>query len=340
MTIEFATLGSCSSRNIFYSKLNADYKKYFKINKSLEFVNMVSLMSDPIEFDEKLINSNNKYNDDYIKEDLNKKYLDFLKEDENIEYLIIDTFFDAEFNNLIVGKNQYLTESTRFKDTAFYDSVKDNERISIQENFDEYFDLWKDSYKRFFEFIHANCPNFKIVLNCSRSVYKYLKDGNIAVHRGFKIRARDNKYRNIFDTHILENYDVDVLPFDETTLTDIKHIFGRHPTHYETRYYTDKTYQLNEIIKRNSTLGIDDEFNRDIRQLLRNNQIIAMKASSITYEQNEEIDELNKNINELNRNVDRLTRKNDYLESEIDAMKNSNSWKMTEPLRNMKRKIN
>lgn len=339
MTIEFATLGSCSSRNIFYSKLNADYKKYFKINKSLEFVNMVSLMSDPIEFDETLINSNNKYNDDYIKEDLNKKYLDFLKEDENIEYLIIDTFFDAEFNNLIVGKNQYLTESTRFKDTAFYDSVKDCERISIQENFDEYFDLWKDSYKRFFEFIHTNCPNFKIVLNCSRSVYKYLKDGNIAIHRGFKIRARDNKYRNILDTHILENYDVDVLPFDETTLTDINHIFGRHPTHYETRYYTDKTYQLNEIIKRNSSLGIDDELNRDIRQLLRNNQILAMRSSSITYEQNEEIDDLNKKINELNRDVAKLTRNKDYLESEIDAMKNSNSWKMTEPLRKMKRKM-
>ena len=199
--------------------------------------------------------------------------------------------------------------------------------------------MWKDSYKRFFEFIHTNCPNFKIVLNCSRSVFKYLKDGNIAIHRGFKIRARDNKYRNILDTHILENYDVDVLPFDETTLTDINHIFGRHPTHYETRYYTDKTDQLNEIIKRNSSLGIDDELNRDIRQLLRNNQILAMRSSSITYEQNEEIDDLNKKINELNRDVARLTRNKDYLESEIDAMKNSNSWKMTEPLRKMKRKL-
>lgn len=339
MTSEFATLGSCSSRNIFYSKLNADYKKYFKINDSLEFVNMISLMSNPIEFDEESVNTNTKYNDTYIKMDLNKKYLDFLKEHQNIEYLIIDTFFDVEFNNLIVGKNQYLTESTRFKDTAFYDTVKDNERISIQENFDEYFDLWKDSYNRFFEFIYKNCPNFKIILNCSRSVYRYLKDGEIHEHPGFIIRARDNKYRNILDTYILENYDVDVLTFDDTTLTDINHIFGRHPTHYETRYYNEKTDQLNEIINRNLTLGHDNEFNRHIRQLLRNDQIQKMVVSNYYYEKDEENVELNKEIKELNRKVNRLTRQNTYLESEVDAMKNSNSWKMTEPLRNLKRKM-
>lgn len=339
MIKEFATLGSCSSRNIFYSKLNENYKDYFKINDSLEFVNMVSLMSDPIEFDEASVNTNTKYNDNYIKMDLNKKYLDFLKESQNIEYLIIDTFFDVEFNNLIVGKNQYITESTRFKDTSFYETVKDNERISIQDNFDEYFELWKDSYKRFFEFLHENCPNFKVILNCSRSVFRYLKDGEIHEHPGFVIRARDNKYRNILDTHILENYDVDILPFDDTTLTDITHIFGRHPTHYETRYYTEKTEQLNEIIKRNETLGLDDDFNRHIRQMLRNNHIQKMVVSNFYYEKDAENLELNNEIKELTRQVNRLTRQNNYLESEIDAMKNSNSWKMTEPLRNLKRKM-
>lgn len=340
MTSDFATLGSCSSRNIFYSKLNADYKRYFKINDSLEFVNMVSLMSDPIEFDEKSVTTDTPYNDNYIKMDLNKKYLDSLKEHQNIEYLIIDTFFDVEFGNLIVGKNQYITESTRFRDTEFYNSIKDNDRISIHENFDEYFDLWKDSYKRFFEFINKNCPNFRIILNCSRSVFRYLEDGEIIEHPGFKVRSFDNRYRNILDTYLLENYDIDVLGFDETTLTDINHIFGRHPTHYETRYYTEKTDQLNDIINRNSVLGFDNEFNQSIRQSIRTAQIQTMRLSTMNCQKDEEIRKLNMDINQLNWNVDKLSQQKSSLENEIDAMKNSNSWKMTEPLRNLKSKMN
>ena len=339
MTSEFAVLGSCSSRNIFYGKINENYKEYFKINKSIEFVNMVSMMSNPIEFDEGLINSNNKYNDDYIKEDLNKRYLNFLKGNENIEYLIIDTFFDVEFNNLIVGENQYLTESTRFKDTDFYDAVKDNDRISIKDDFDEYFDLWKDSYNRFFEFIYENCPNFKIILNCSRSVYKYRDGDEIAEHPGFKYRAKDNEFRNILDIHILENYDVDLLSFDDTTLADINHIFGRHPTHYETRYYTEKTQQLNEIINRNLTLGFDSELNRDIRRLRRKNQIQKMELTNCKYKNEREINGLSNEIKGLSNEINRLSKKNSNLESELDAMKNSRSWRYTEVLRNMKRKM-
>ena len=64
-----------------------------------------------------------------------------------------------------------------------------------------------------------------------------------------------------------------------------------------------------------------------------------MVVSNFYYEKDAENLELNNEIKELTRQVNRLTRQNNYLESEIDAMKNSNSWKMTEPLRNLKRKM-
>lgn len=332
MISEFASLGSCSSRNIFYSKLNENYKSYFKINKSIEFVNMVSMMSNPTEFNEKLLRPDTGHNKDYIREDFNKKYLDFLKEDDIVEYIIIDTFYDVEFNNLVIGKNQYLTDSTRLRELDLYNSVKDYDTIGIKNDFDNYFELCKKSYDRFFKFIYKNRPSIKIILNCSRSAYKYLKDGEIVECPGFKNRSKDNKFRNILDSYILKNYDIDILPFDDSTLIDINHIFGPHPTHYETRYYVEKTYQLNEIINRNSTLGLDNELNQNIRQLRRNNQIQKMEIINCNFENDEEIKELNKRLN-------RLSKKNDYLESELDAMLNSNSWKMTEPLRNLKRKL-
>ena len=84
MATQFATLGSCSSRNIFYSKINENYKSYFRINRSIEFVNMISLMSKPVEYDKESFLSENAF-DNYIKEDLEKSYLNFLKDDEIIE---------------------------------------------------------------------------------------------------------------------------------------------------------------------------------------------------------------------------------------------------------------
>ena len=88
---EFSTFGSCSSRNIFNSKINKDYKKYFKINKSVEASTLISLMSTPIEVDEKLLKSNNKYDTICVKDDLSKDFLNFIKKDY-VDYIILDTF--------------------------------------------------------------------------------------------------------------------------------------------------------------------------------------------------------------------------------------------------------
>ena len=331
MVTEFATLGSCSSRNIFYSRINENYKSYFSINKSIEFVNMISLMSNPVEFDKESFLSESAY-DGYVVEDFEKTYLNFLKEDKIIEYLILDTFCDVEFNVLVVGENQFVTESTRLRKTELYNSVKDNDRVDIHKDFNKYFDLWKKSYDNFFKFMNENRPDINIILNCSRLVYRYLEGDKIAERSSFKKRSNDNKFRNILDSYILETYDVDVLPFDGSTLVDMQHIFGRHPTHYETRYYNEKSYQLNDIIYRNEALGLDNEENQNIRRLMRNNQIQKMKIINQNYANEEKIKRLNKKIK-------KLSKKNDNLESDLDAVLNSNSWKLTQPLRSFKRKL-
>ena len=59
MVSEFSTMGSCASRIIFNSSVNHNYKEFFHINDSLEVVSIVSLMSNPIEYDESLLNSHN-----------------------------------------------------------------------------------------------------------------------------------------------------------------------------------------------------------------------------------------------------------------------------------------
>ena len=65
---------------------------------------------------------------------------------------------------------------------------------------------------------------------------------------------------------------------------------------------------------------------------MRANQIEKMKYINHKFEDDKEIKELNKEINKLNR-------WNNYLDSELTAVLTSNSWKMTEPLRELKRKL-
>ena len=72
--------------------------------------------------------------------------------------------------------------------------------------------------------------------------------------------------------------------------------------------------------------------NKNIRKTRRASQIEKMKYITYKFEDDEE-------IKELNREINKLTRRNNYLDSELNAVLTSNSWKMTEPLRDFKRKI-
>ena len=103
MVSEFSTLGSCSSRVIFNSAVNNNYKDFFHINRSVEVVSLISLMSKPIPFDENLLNSHDKFDNECVSNDLSKSFLDFLKKDE-IEYLVLDTYFDVECDVIAYDK--------------------------------------------------------------------------------------------------------------------------------------------------------------------------------------------------------------------------------------------
>ena len=270
MVVEISTLGSCASRNIFNSQLNENYKSYFHINHSIEVVTLISLMSNPIEYDDKLINSDNEYSNQNVLEDLDKSFLNFLKKGK-IDYLIIDTYFDVLADVIIFGKNQFITNSHHLESTDFNNLVVDKPKFSLRSDYERYFELWKEACDKFFKFMEDNCNNIKIILNCNRSVSKYYDGDKLVESDNLKSYLSLNKYRDILDSYILENYDVEVLEFDDNTLAFKNHIFGLGSTHYESKYYTDKTNQLNEIINRNSS---EDELYNDQIKLINRNRLI------------------------------------------------------------------
>ncbi len=312
---EFSTFGSCSSRNIFNSNINKNYKDFFKINHSVEAVTLISLMSKPIEYDRNLVNSNHKYDNICVNEDLSKGFLEFLKKDF-IDYIILDTLFDVSANIIAYDTNQYLTLTNRVRKTDFFNLIEDKRRINIFNDFDEYFKLWTQSCDDFFEFMNKNCKHTKFILNCSRSSYNYLdeKTNKILINKKFKgVADKFNPYRNLLDKYILENYDVEVLPFDEKTLISQNHIFGSAPTHFVSQYYSEKNKQLLEIINRNSKMSYDSPENMKFRESQRKQVIQPFSLPNFLETPNLD---LNQKKNSIKSNI--LNSLNKYNTARID----------------------
>ena len=108
MLTKFSVFGSCACRDIFYSKINENYKNFFEIGKSGVRISLISLMSDPISYaPESLeiypLNQQNKNLSNWIKIDFDRSFLKEITQDESIEYLMIDTFYDVNWGVFDLG---------------------------------------------------------------------------------------------------------------------------------------------------------------------------------------------------------------------------------------------
>lgn len=281
MVKEFSTFGSCASRGIFNTKINEDYKNYFHINYSVESSSLISLMSKPVTGKEELIDSNNNYYNTCVTDDITKSFKNFLKLDK-LDYLILDTYFDATCPVIKLNKNKFVTKTLSLKNTTYYNELLEYPEIDIINNFDEYMKFYEKYSKLFFKFLKRNCTDLKVILNGSRSVYKHSVNGEIIENSNFKNLSFWNDYRDYLDDFILKNFDVEFLPFNSNTLYDADYLFGVHHTHYEQKYFLEKTKQLNEIIYRNDLIPYDDQINVDFRRNLRKNVILKRDYSKLS----------------------------------------------------------
>lgn len=280
MVAEFSTLGSCASRIIFNSSVNTNYKDFFHINDSLEVVSIISLMSKPIPYDKSLLNSFDKFDNECVANDLDKSFLEFLKKN-TIEYLLFDTYFDVECDVIVYDEDSYLSDSGRLVRTDYHRTLANKRRISIFNNFEEYMELWKAACDKFFGFLKENCPNIKVILNSSRGALYYLDENNEKVRFPNATYIHEsNKLRDILELYILENFDVDILPFDDTTVALKNHFAHLHTVHYEDRFYFEKTDELNSIIHRNNTWNYNDDVNVQYRKIQRENLMLKFKLKN------------------------------------------------------------
>ena len=295
--VEFSTLGSCASRMIFNEKFTPGYKNFAHINFSVEGGSLISLMSNPVKFDKTLLTASKPFDNRCVENDFSKKYLTFLKTNK-IDYILMDTYFDLS-KLILLNNGSYVTNSARLRRTKLYENLEIDKKINIYDDIENFFQLWKKACDSFFDFLEKNSKNTKIILNCSRLVYKYKDDdGNIKINKNFRKRSyKHNAIRDMLESYLLKNYDIDVLFFNENTLLDKNHVYGFEPSHYSSDFYPETFKQIIRIINRNNYFNdYYDEINIEIRKLKRDNILLNFEKNKFTQNLKKQNTDNSKNI--------------------------------------------
>lgn len=319
----FCVFGSCTSRDLFTSIINEGYKNYFMHERSLLRSTIISLMEEPIDFNEEDVivpegaggnGGSSKFRTERGKDDLTNKFLEDIIEIQP-EFLVMDVIRDVGQGNLKCNNGKYITfNHTDLKHTPFYKRIK-NDNLNIQIDEEGFYKIWKERCDKFFDFMDKNCPNTIIILNSSKFVSKMLKSNGEIVETPQYINkcTINNYYNSMLENYICNNFDVEVLEFDENTLSYEEHKWGHFPVHYYSEFYKNKSTQLREIIKRNRSIKTQEEIllNNKIRKERREKILLQNKLYEIEPER----------------------RENSKKAEKLDLLLSSNSWKITKPLR-------
>ncbi|WP_296866288.1 DUF6270 domain-containing protein [uncultured Methanobrevibacter sp.] len=252
MKIKIGIWGTCLTRDIFRSKFN-NYRKYFEIVSTLERISLVSMMGDSIEFTEEDIqiyplDKKNRFDMELLRQDLSKNFLKNM--DKDIDYLIIDEVSEAYFGLIKINDNYITNNFWSYPKTKFYETISKNDRLSLNNNFIEYYDLWTDSCDKFFDYLHENFSNVKVILNKSRATSRILKsDGSYYVDEDFqKIADFFNPLLEILENYMETNHDVLVIDCTDDIFAYEDYIWGKSPFHLHDNFYNNAFEKILEVI--------------------------------------------------------------------------------------------
>ena len=319
--VTFSSLGCCPTRDIFNSTINPNYKLYFKLISEAYHQSFISLMSEPLIFDEEevKVNGQNHFWADRTIADFKRTYLDDLIRNPP-EYLIFDVYADVEYGLLVINDSYVTNTPVNLQQTDFYKNLEDIHKLSIFNDTLKYLKMWKNSFEKFYNFMTNNCPTTHLILN----PILYDEDGNCFLLKKNKIEPninfknlanKFNSYYNILQRYICENFDLNVLLHDNYLHFD-SHLWGFSPGHFEEKYYKDINFQLNSII--NSYTSYSKELADDIRRndkekylAILNKELLINKLKyenyflkkSIESKQHEHYFEINLKYGEIYNNI-------------------------------------
>ncbi|SER65265.1 DUF6270 domain-containing protein [Psychrobacillus sp. OK032] len=253
--INVAVFGSCVTRDVFNSKFNKDYKKYYECILTQNQTSIISLMSKPIPFVENKVDNINEYDTWNIRTEFTKEFLPLLIE-KSPNIIILDFFADVHLGVLKLDSERYITNN-RWKlwKTTYYKELKKNVLI-IDMNIGEYLDIWIRNIEKFFEYIAENLPNTKVIINKFKFVDQYISNENSEIRqlstsgKALKIDVElSNFLLDHLNNHVIDNYNIEYIDMTKKEYMSYEgHPWGPFYVHYTSDYYEDVLKELNNKI--------------------------------------------------------------------------------------------
>ncbi|OTN76976.1 hypothetical protein A5886_002055 [Enterococcus sp. 8G7_MSG3316] len=257
MPYKVALLGSCTTRDIFNSKFNPDYKRYFTIVADQQHMSIVSVMSSPLNLKESKINGDvtNFYKNVY-RQDLQKDFLSRLKQSQP-DILIIDFYTDVFYGTLAVNDGTYITNKKwQYKKLDHFKQINIENEYSIYNNTDAFLKLWKKNFDDLIQYVRLNLPHCEIILNKTKFVNTGLKNGQQVVlseelndkWENFHI-DRFNILWDLFDTYAEYKFNLRHLDFDiKQYYCPSDHPWGWFYVHYNQEFYSKTLGKLRVML--------------------------------------------------------------------------------------------
>lgn len=320
--IKIAIFGCCVSRDAFTTKMIPNYKDFFKIVTMSTRASMISLMQNPINFDEASLtilpeNPSNNFKKNCIVNDMKKTFLNVLIE-KDIDYLIIDNYLEVLFGIICFNKG-IISYNPDLELTEYYKKLGEFTHLRISDNPNQYFEMWSKNCDLFFNFLKNKCPNLKIILNNAKPFDKFLnEDGSVFIDANYTKHCDEIiPHLNKLNNYIKENYNVKSINYENSYYLDENHMWGKGPVHYNKNFYQDFLDKIKKII-------IDDYY-YEILNLSNNHLNFDGESSNIHNDNkfvNQYIKNLKKEISIKNNELNILKQQLTNLEKELSDKDN------------------
>lgn len=224
---------------------------------------ILSLMSDPIIMDEpQQVTKMKKYSRWHFRTECTKEFLNLLRE-KKPEYLLLDFYGDVYCGVGKLDENNYFTNNYKFRE---FSPLKDNVgTLSIENDTDQYLDLWTNSINTLFATIEKTVPDCKVILVSSRFKDKVDDGRNCSdIRKARNMRVIDiekmNRLWDRLDNYVKSNFKVDVIDMTEKNYRlDSKHLWGIFYVHYTKDFYHDFFNKLQLIVQKDLTNALKKE---------------------------------------------------------------------------------
>ena len=341
--LRIGIFGSCISRDVFTTYYN-DYKQHFQLVFSHERESLISLFQNPMSFDEEDIkisppSKKNLFRIKNIFNDFSKSFFEDLN--KGIDYLIIDIYFEVLFGILILDDGSIITNNKwDLPKTHLYKHLNIINKFEVYENPNKYFELWVLYCDKLFDFLKESYPNVKVILNKIRLADNVLKeDYSSYVNIDFKWIV-DTYYPFIqkFEKHIEENYEVISIEYNGRVYTSENSRWNPYVIHLTEEYYKYVYYSICKNVGVDELHLLNSKLSYVASKLNYCDKTIT-NSDNIINSMQDEIYLLNKDIIEKNQIIKSYQMELDDLNKFKEEILNSSSWKVTKPLRNIKRKF-